>query len=146
MINKIYIPGKLAIKLDGNRYFKPDDMSVLQKYLEEVMNGDPEVQVELNIVKIDGKKSLQQLRYFYGVMLPVIKQALEDLQGESLTKEEVIMFLKSKYFYEEVAMGGEFVKLPMSFSKATKEDVSKFINNVLQFANEVLGAHIPETD
>jgi hypothetical protein len=146
MINKIYIPGKLAIKLDGNRYFKPDDMSVLQKYLEEVMNGDPEVQVELNIVKIDGKKSLQQLRYFYGVMLPVIKQALEDLQGESLTKEEVIMFLKSKYFYEEVAMGGEFVKLPMSFSKATKEDVSKFIHNVLQFANEVLGAHIPEPD
>jgi hypothetical protein len=79
-------------------------------------------------------------------MLPVIKQALEDLQGESLTKEEVIMFLKSKYFYEEVAMGGEFVKLPMSFSKATKEDVSKFIHNVLQFANEVLGAHIPEPD
>jgi hypothetical protein len=146
MINKIYIPGKLAIKLDGNRYFKPDDMSVLQKYLEEIMNGDPEVQVELNIVKIDGKKSLQQLRYFYGVMLPVIKQALEDLQGESLTKEEVIMFLKGKYFYEEVAMGGEFVKLPMSFSKATREDVAKFIHNVLQFANEVLGAHIPEPD
>lgn len=144
MINKIYIPGRLAIKLDGNRYFKPDDMNVLQKYLAEIMNGSPDVEVELNIVRHEGKKSVQQLRYFYGVMLPVIKQALEDLQGEPLTKEEVIMFLKDKFFYEEVNMSGHFVKLPMSFAKATKEDVTKFISNVLSFANDVLNAHIPE--
>lgn len=144
MINKIYIPGRLAIKLDGNRYFKPDDMNVLQKYLAEIMNGSPDVEVELNIVRHEGKKSVQQLRYFYGVMLPVIKQSLEDLQGEPLTKEEVIMFLKDKFFYEEVNMSGHFVKLPMSFAKATKEDVTKFISNVLSFANDVLNAHIPE--
>lgn len=144
MINKIYIPGRLAIKIDGQRYFKPDDMNVLQKYLAEIMNGDPDVEVELTIVKSDNKKSLQQLRYFYGVILPVIKHALEELQGESLTKEEVIMFLKDKFFYEEVEIGGHFVKMPMSFSKATKEDVHKFITNVLMFSNDVLGAHIPE--
>ena len=144
MINKIYIPGKLAIKLDGNRYFKPDNLELLQSYLEEVMNGEPEVQVELTIVKADSKKSVQQLRYFYGVILPVIKQALEELQGETLTKEEVIMFLKDKFFYEEVELGGHFVKMPISFAKATKEDVHKFISNVLVFANDILGAHIPE--
>lgn len=144
MINKIYIPGRLAIKIDGNRYFKPDDMNVLQKYLAEIMNGDPDVEVELTIVKSDNKKSLQQLRYFYGVILPVIKHALEELQGEPLTKEEVIMFLKDKFFYEEVEIGGHFVKMPMSFAKATKEDVHKFITNVLMFSNDVLGAHIPE--
>ena len=144
MINKIYIPGKLAIKLDGSRYFKPDDPTILQQYLTEIMNGQPEVEVELNIVRVEGKKSLQQLRYFYGVVLPVIKNSLEELQGEELTKEEVVMFLKDKFFYEEVAMAGQFVKLPMSFSKATKEDVTKFISKVLQFANEVLGTRIPE--
>jgi len=145
MINKIYIPGKLAIKLDGSRYFKPDDPTILQKYLTEIMNGEPEVEIELNIVKVEGKKSLQQLRYFYGVILPVIKNSLEELQGEELTKEEVVMFLKDKFFYEEVAMAGQFIKLPMSFAKATKEDVTKFITKVLQFANEVLGTHIPES-
>lgn len=144
MINKIYIPGKLAIKIDGIRYFKPDDMAVLQKYLEELMQGNPNVDVELSIVRTDNKKSLQQLRYFYGVILPVIKQALEDLQGETLTKEEVIMFLKDKFFYEEVEIGGHFVKLPMSFAKSTKEDVTKFIKSVLDFANSVLQTHIPE--
>jgi hypothetical protein len=143
MINKIYIPGRLAIKIDGNRYFKPDNMELLQSYLAEVMSGEPEVQVELTIVKADGKKSVQQLRYFYGVILPVLKQALEELQGEPLTKEEVIMFLKDKFFFEEVEIGGHFVKMPMSFAKATKEDVHKFITNVLTFANDILGAHIP---
>lgn len=145
MINKIYIPGKLAIKLDGSRYFKPDDPTILQQYLIEIMNGEPEVEIELNIVKVEGKKSLQQLRYFYGVILPVIKNSLEELQGEELTKEEVVMFLKDKFFYEEVAMAGQFIKFPMSFAKATKEDVTKFITKVLQFANEVLGTHIPES-
>ena len=146
MINKIYIPGKLAVKIDGNRYFKPDDPTILQQYLTEVMNGEAEVEVELNIVRIEGKKSLQQLRYFYGVVLPVVKNCLEELQGEPLTKEEVVMFLKDKFFFEEVSMGGQFIKLPMSFAKATKEDVTKFITKVLQFANEVLGTHIPEPE
>lgn len=144
MINKIYIPGRLLVKIDGSRYFKPDDNTVLQKYLEETMQREPEVLVELNIVRVDNKKSLQQLRYFYGVVLPVIKQSLEDLQGESLTKEEVVMFLKDKFFFEEVPTGEHFVKLPMLFSKAKKTEISKFIQDVIDFGRDILNVEIPE--
>lgn len=143
MINRIYLPAKLAIKIDGSRYLKVD-RDLIQKYFEEVMLKDPEVEVEISITRVDGKKSNQQLRYFYSVVLPIIKNGLEDLQGESLTKEEVIMFLKDKYFYEEVPINNEFVKLPMSLSKATKEEVSKFISNVINFGNDILGINIPE--
>ena len=138
MINKIYIPGRLLVKIDGSRYFKPDDNTVLQQYLEETMQREPEVLVELNIVRVDNKKSLRQLRYFYGVVLPVIKQSLEDLQGESLTKEEVVMFLKDKFFFEEVPTGEHFVKLPMLFSKAKKTEISKFIQDVIDFGRDIL--------
>ena len=144
MINKIYIPGRLLVKIDGSRYFKPDDNTVLQKYLEETMQREPEVLVELNIVRVDNKKSLQQLRYFYGVVLPVIKQSLEDLQGESLTKEEVVMFLKDKFFFEEVPTGEHFVKLPMLFSKAKKTEISKFIQDLIDFGRDILNVEIPE--
>ena len=144
MINKIYIPGRLLVKIDGSRYFKPDDNTVLQKYLEETMQREPEVLVELNIVRVDNKKSLRQLRYFYGVVLPVIKQSLEDLQGESLTKEEVVMFLKDKFFFEEVPTGEHFVKLPMLFSKAKKTEISKFIQDVIDFGRDILNVEIPE--
>ena len=144
MINKIYIPGRLLIKIDGTRYFKPDDNSILQKYLQETMQGDPEVLVELNIVRQDNKKSAQQLRYFYGVVLPVLKQALEELQGESLSKEEVIMFLKDRFFYEEIPTGEHFIKLPMSFSKAKKSEIYKFIQDVIDFGRDILNVEIPE--
>lgn len=144
MINKIYIPGRLLIKIDGSRHFKPDDNRILQKYLKETMQGDDEVLVELNIVRIDNKKSLQQLRYFYGVVLPVIKQSLEDLQGESLTKEEVVIFLKDRFFYEEVPTGEHFVKLPMTFSKAKKSEIYKFIQDVIDFGRDILNVEIPE--
>ena len=132
------------MKIDGSRYFKPDDNTVLQKYLEETMQREPEVLVELNIVRVDNKKSLRQLRYFYGVVLPVIKQSLEDLQGESLTKEEVVMFLKDKFFFEEVPTGEHFVKLPMLFSKAKKTEISKFIQDVIDFGRDILNVEIPE--
>lgn len=144
MINKIYIPGKLAIKIDGTRYFKPDDREVLQEYLQEIMGMDPEVEVELTIVKSSDKKSTAQLRYFYGVILPIVKQAIEDLQGEPLTKDDVITFLKTKFFYEEVEAGNKFVKLPASFAKATKDEIRKFIENVIEFAEDILGIHIPK--
>jgi hypothetical protein len=144
MINKIYVPGRLAIKIDGTAYFKADDKEILNKYLLEIMNGNPDVQVELSVVTVNTKKTLPQLRYFYGVVLPVVKVALEELQGEPLTKDEVVQFLKEKYFYEEVIDGDEFVKVPMSLSKATKQEVNTFIHNVIEFANEVLQAHIPE--
>jgi hypothetical protein len=144
MINKIYVPGRLAIKIDGTAYFKADDKEILNKYLLEIMNGNPDVQVELSVVTVNTKKTLPQLRYFYGVVLPVVKVALEELQGEPLTKDEVVQFLKEKYFYEEVIDGDEFIKVPMSLSKATKQEVNTFIHNVIEFANEVLQAHIPE--
>lgn len=143
MINRVYLPAKLAIKLDGTKYVKVDK-ELLQKYFTEIMQGSPEVEIELSITRVDNKKSLQQLRYFYSVVLPIIKSGLEELQGESLTKEEVIMFLKSKYFYEEVPVNGEFVKLPMSLSKATKEEVREFISKVINFGSDILGIQIPE--
>jgi hypothetical protein len=144
MINKIYVPGRLAIKIDGTAYFKADDKEILNKYLLEIMDGDPDVQVELSVVRVNTKKTIPQLRYFYGVVLPVVKVALEELQGEPLTKDEVVQFLKEKYFYEEVIDGDAFIKVPMSLSKATKQEVNSFIHNVIEFANEVLQAHIPE--
>lgn len=144
MINKIYIPGKLALKIDGTRYFKPDDKEVLQQYLEEIMNGDPEVEVEITIVRDAEKKTTQQLRYFYGIVLPIVKQALEDLQGEPLSKGEAITFLKTKFFFEEVESGNKFVKLPMSFARATQLEIRKFIQDVIEFSRDILDVTIPE--
>jgi hypothetical protein len=142
-VSRIYIPGKLVIGIDNKRRIKVEP-ELLQRYLEELMLWEPEMEVEISIVRVEDSKSTQQLRYFYGVILPVIKRAMEELQGETLTKEEVIMFLKDKYFYEEVNVNGSFTKFPLSLSKATKEELSKFIYDTLVFSRDILGVNIPE--
>lgn len=142
MINRVYIPAKLAVKIDGTRYFKVEE-DVMQRLLEEVMGREVEVDVEISITKVGNKKTNPQLRYFYGVILPIIKVGLEELQGENYTKAEVMMFLKDKFFYEEVELNGDFLRLPMTLSKATKQEVSKFITDVINFGNEMLNLHIP---
>ena len=136
-VSRIYIPGKLVIGIDNKRRIKVEP-ELLQRYLEELMLWEPEMEVEISIVRVEDSKSTQQLRYFYGVILPVIKRAMEELQGETLTKEEVIMFLKDKYFYEEVNVNGSFTKFPLSLSKATKEELSKFIYDTLVFSRDIL--------
>jgi len=142
-VSRIYIPGKLVIGIDNKRRIKVEP-ELLQRYLEELMLWEPEMEVEISIVRVEDSKSTQQLRYFYGVILPVIKRAMEELQGETLTKEEVIMFLKDKYFYEEVNVNGSFTKFPLSLAKATKEELSKFIYDTLVFSRDILGVNIPE--
>jgi hypothetical protein len=140
---RIHLPGKLSKNLDGNIYLKVDK-DLLQAYYGELMLGEPEVEVEVNIIRVDSKRTLPQLAYFYGIVLPVIKTRFEELEGTTFTKDETISILKTMYLYEEVLFEGEFKKIPMSLAKAKKSEVLKFIEDVIEFGRNILDVEIPE--
>ena len=142
-IARIHLPGKLSKNLDGNIYLKVDK-DLLQAYYAELMLGEPEVEVEVNIIRVDSKRTLPQLAYFYGVVLPVVKARFEELEGTTFTKDETISILKTMFLYEEVLFEGEFKKIPMSLAKAKKSEVLKFIEDVIEFGRNILDVQIPE--
>lgn len=142
-INRVYIAGKLAIRLDGTRYIKLD-AEMLQNYFATVMGYDSEVDIEINVTRVDLKRSRPQLNYFYSTLLPIVKQGLESIQGEVYNKDEVISFLKDKFFYEEVIVDNKFQKLPLSLSNASKEEASKFISDVITFSEDILQLTVPQ--
>ncbi len=142
-INRIYLPGRLVLNIDGNIYIRADK-ELMQSYFQELLNGDNEADVEICLTKVESKKTNKQLAYFYGMILPVIKQRFEELSGETYTKDEVMSVLKDKFFSEEIEFQGKFTKVAMSLSKAKKEELDKFIKDVLEFANTILDARIPE--
>lgn len=142
-INRIYLPGRLVLNIDGNIYIRADK-ELMQSYFQELLNGENEADVEICLTKIESKKTNKQLAYFYGMILPVVKQRFEELSGETYTKDEVMSVLKDKFFSEEIEFQGKFTKVPMSLSKAKKEELDKFIKDVLEFANTILDANIPE--
>lgn len=142
-VNRIYISGKLSENIDGDVHLKVDK-KILQKYFKEILMGDSETEVEVNITRVDEKRTLPQLAYFYGFVLPVIKSRFEELEGTTFNKEEVMTILKSKFLYEEIMFEGEFKKFPMSLAKAKKSEILKFISDVINFAREILEVDIPE--
>lgn len=142
-VNRIYISGKLSENIDGDVHLKVDK-KILQKYFKEILMGDCEIDVEVNITRVDEKRTLPQLAYFYGFVLPIIKSRFEELEGTTFSKEEVMTILKSKFLYEEIMFEGEFKKFPMSLAKAKKSEILKFISDVINFAREILEVEIPE--
>jgi hypothetical protein len=142
-ITRIHLPGKLSKNLDGNIYLKVDK-DLMQSYFGELMLGEPEVNVEVSIIRVDSKRTIPQLAYFYGIVLPIIKERFEELEGTTFTKDETISILKTMYLYEEVLFEGEFKKIPMSLAKAKKSEVLKFIQDVIEFGRNILDVTIPE--
>lgn len=141
-INRIYLPANLVKNIDGKVYLKCDS-ALMQSYFYEILGGDSAIDVEVSITRIDSKKTNPQLAYFYGIVLPIVKASIEDLEGVSYSKEDIIWILKDRFFYEEIRYGGEFAKVHLSLSKAKKEEVRTFIEKVINFASDILGARIP---
>lgn len=142
-ITRIYIPAKLSENIDGNIHLK-SDRELMQSYFKEIIGSNSEIDVEIAITRVDSKKTNPQLAYFYGVVLPIIKQRFEDLEGATFTKGEIMSILKDRFFYEEIYYGGEFVKEHLSLSSASKAEIKKFIESCIEFATDILDVQIPE--
>lgn len=142
-INRIYIPGTLSLNIDTTIHLKTDK-ELLQSYFREILGSSTSCDVEISVTRSDSKKTNPQLAYFFSVVLPIIKARFEDLEGNTFTKGEIMSILKDRYFYEEIYYGGEFVKEHLSLSKASKEEVKKFISECIEFATTILDIEIPE--
>jgi len=119
---------------------------LMQSCFRELTKGDPAVDVEVCITRLDSKKTNPQLAYFYSTLVPIVKAGFESLTGEVYSKEDVVTFLKDKYFYEETMFQGQFIKTPLSLSNGKKDEVHKCIQDVILFAREILGVEVPELD
>lgn len=132
--------GKLV---DGR--FKLNRQKVFNAYLKGQKNGD----YYLTITKRKGPpKTLEQLGYYYAVIIPTVYQQLIDDGNERfvvkigkkfkevpLTKDVVDLMLKDTCAFDE-----------KSKAKMTKEQCSEFIDRCIRWAARWLSCVIPEPD
>jgi len=97
--------------------------------------------VEITIKVIDDIKTLEQMRFYRGVVLP----AICDASGHK-NREEVHAYLKSQYLssFKEMTINNQYiiVKDIPSLKDISKEDFRKFIDHCLEFLADV-GGSIP---
>ena len=108
-------------------------------------------------VIIKGKsksRSVQINRYYWGVVVVLVRDAFRDL-GNEVGSQETHEFLKMKFNYKELineetgevildAETGLPIRLPVSTAKMPNTDFIVYMERIKQFASEVLSIYIPE--
>lgn len=91
------------------------------------------------------KRSNEQNAYWWGVVVPIVQNALNDL-GHECSKEEVHETLKAKFNYKEIVNEdtGEVLQMPVSTTEISTTDFMLLIDKVQRFAAEFLSVTIPD--
>lgn len=91
------------------------------------------------------KRSTQQNRYYFGLVVPLIQKGINDL-GHELTKEETHEFLKSKFNLIELVNKdtGDYELIPQSTTRLNKEDFAAYIEKIQRWAADFLQLVIPD--
>ena len=114
---------------------------VIRKAFEALNDGRYLVSIESN-----KNRSGQQNRYYFGCVLPLVKDGLIDVgYREISTNEEThdlmkYMFLKKQIANEET---GEVIESIGSTTKLSTIEFNDYIDRIAQFAAEMLGVVIP---
>lgn len=111
---------------------------------QRVLLGLKDGKYKVEIAKMD-QRSLQQNRYYFGLVIPMIQKGIYDM-GTEITKEECHEFLKAKFNYVEVVneATAEYVQIPRSTTAMNKEEFCLYIEKIQRFAIEFLNIVIPD--
>lgn len=101
--------------------------------------------VEITVCKKRRTRSIPINRYWWGVVVHLIRERFEEL-GNECSKEDVHEFLKLRYHYKEFVdeKTGEVIKLPLTTTRMTNVEFMELIEKVKEFAATVLDLYIPE--
>ncbi len=101
-------------------------------------------------VRSKATKTREQLGYYWEVVLPRVRQGLEQ-DGNEISLAEVNQFLNEKFFYHLKTVTWKVgrdehqhtILSPRSKSGASKDEMSAFLDKVIRWAQCDLGVEIP---
>lgn len=104
---------------------------------------------DIETKELKDRVSRNQQAYIFGVIYPRLKQALIEYGYElqNITDDQFDYFMREMFYFDIVKTSKGEKKLPrrLCFSKAHKDEVSLYINDLIQFASKI-GCYIPSTE
>lgn len=109
------------------------------------LSSDKDVEVTVEVKKRKRYRSGLQNRYYFGVVVHLITDALRQL-GHEVDKEDVHNFLKGKFLYIELVneTTGEIERIPKPTPECTTTEFMEYIEDCKRWAAQFLGIYIPE--
>ena len=115
-------------------------------FLEEVSTLKGK-NITLVVKESHKNRSKRQLRYYWGVIIPIIQTGFKDI-GDHITKKQVHELLKHEFLFEEhVDKNNNVYKVPMSLGDLGEVSIHKFNefkDQVQQWSAEHLNVYIPD--
>ena len=101
--------------------------------------------VEITVQKKKKSRSVMQNAYYWGVVVPVVRNGLLDV-GYMMSIEETHGLLKAKFRQVEIVNvnTGEIIKSVGSTTDMTTLDFMDYIAEIQQWGAEYLNIHIPD--
>lgn len=91
--------------------------------------------IEVEVKREHTSKTLSQLGYLFGVVGKAI-QTYEIEQGRYRSIEEIKEWIKTMFYYDEIVVGGDIVRVPRTLTKATREEMSGVIQNAVNWCHD----------
>lgn len=125
---------------DGRLKINKNELPVFLHKISKQKNKSVEV-----IVQFGNQRSLQQNNYYFGVIVELIRLAINESNGENFTKEDIHEFLKERFLEgkEIHAATGELLNIRKSTTDNTTTKQEEYHEQCRQFAAEYLNIEIP---
>lgn len=127
---------------DGKLELKNKDQFI--RALKNIKDGP----VELIVKRWRANRSTQQNAWYHACIIPIITDAINELQGEeAFSRTEIHEFLKSKFNTRTVINeGGQEVRIARSTSNLTTTEFTAYVEQVRAWAIDMLDVTIPDPD
>lgn len=111
----------------------------MAKEIESV--GDAFVEI---IIKGAGKRSKLQNAYYWGAMLPIVREGLKDI-GIDMSKEQSHELLKFKFLKREfITSDGDILQSIGSTTELSTKEFNEYIESIQIWAAKYLSVIIPD--
>jgi hypothetical protein len=125
-------------KVEGGRLVR--NRAALSTALKEFEGKE----VTITIAKKKKSRSTQQNRYYWGALLPIVRDVFREA-GHSVTIEETHLMLRAKFLNEPLPLGedGEFIDHIKSTSALTTTQFNEYIDDIRGMIFEYFNIDIP---
>jgi GTP-sensing pleiotropic transcriptional regulator CodY len=134
------------MKIETTAYIKDEQLFVRNRsYIDREAVKSGVLEFDVIIQKKSKHRSVSQSRYYWGVVVGLIRERFIDL-GNDVSKEETHDYLKQEFNYREFVneKTSEVIRIPMSTANLTTTEFINFVARIQVFAATVLDIQIPE--
>lgn len=96
------------------------------------------------LIRLAGKRSSPQNRYYWGAMIPIVKEALKKV-GIEMSKEQTHELLKYKFLKREfITSDGDILQSIGSTTELSTKEFNEYIESIQIWSAEYLNVNIPD--